>query len=432
MSRFLWTCKADKEGEFKKKLRKFVKAKLGHQQMPQFWRKWLELKAKHESPRSVLVHIVCNEGEVNLKHFGADLYLTSDDLNCCYFDKFLAKCLILDNIVLSFDASNLSKRGGARLISLVYDLKRLFDSRVLVCIFDGSTISSKLEEIIDYKIISNDMLQTPVKDGLDVKSSSVTRNVKHTAVAGIQTQTFYGIGQKVYDTSPNSNEQIANAKEVEAELNLKISDLEASVNKWNGDYGILSGLFADLNAEYDKLVKENEQMKSHLNSKECEWNTHHSNNLKIIDEYKNSVIELTNELNVEKNRSQELEERLNQADAEVHNGLMSSLKSKNGPVNSTLDEYSPINLREKIENVQLNNGNASPAEILQKSLKYLRYDADFHDDGLGVSDRFSCKLRVRNAELIRFSGKMWEGRGKSKYLAKQSAFSQLISAIKCD
>ena len=89
-------------------------------------------------------------------------------------------------------------------------------------------------------------------------------------------------------------------------------------------------------------------------------------------------------------------------------------------------------MREKIKNIQLNDGNASPAEILQKSLKYLRYDADFHDDGSGVSDRFRCKLRVKNAELIRFSGKMWEGRGKSKYLAKQSAFSQLISAIKCD
>ena len=153
----------------------------------------MELKAKHESPKSVLVHIACYEGEVNLKHFGADLYLSSDDLNCCYFDKFLAKCLILDQTVLSFDASNLSKRGGARLISLVNDLKRLFDSCVLVCIFDGSTISSKLEEIIDYKIDSNYMLQTPVKEGLDVNSSSMSRNVKHTTVAGFQ---------KVYDTSP--------------------------------------------------------------------------------------------------------------------------------------------------------------------------------------------------------------------------------------
>ena len=100
-------------------------------------------------------------------------------------------------------------------------------------------------------------------------------------------------------------------------MNLKVSDLEASVNKWKSDCGILSGLFSDLNAEYDKLVKENKQMMSHFNSEEYEWNTHHSNDL--------SLIELKNELNVEKNHSQDLENRLNKSEAGVQNALMARM-----------------------------------------------------------------------------------------------------------
>ena len=337
--------------------------------------------------------------------------------------------------MISVDASNLSKRGSKRLVTLVSDLKRLFDSRVWVCIFDGLTIAGELKEIIDYRIGSDiSMSQAPVKQVQNIVSSPCALSNKQNSVEGFLPSTFYGGKPSVDTESPNiKDHQLFNSSELDDGLKTKVSDLESSVNKWKADYRILSDLFSDVNKEYEKVLEKNEQMRSEFKSKEQEWEVRHSKNLKEIAEFKKNVGELETELRMERNRSKELENKFNITEDKAKQTSAAQFQSKEPQqTTTTVRDVSPISLRGKIEKSQLQYSKASPAEILQKCLGYLRYDADFQDEGAGVADRFICKLRVRNVDLNNFGGKIWEGRGKSKYLAKQNAFEELIKAIKCD
>ena len=449
MTEFLALGKADKYGEFKRKMKSQGKVHADPKSTPNFWKKISEFVSNSNLSHCVLIHVNFDDNENGMKHFGADLYISSDDLNFSYFHKSLAKILLLEKSVISIDITRLLKRGHERFLSLVKDFRRLFDSRVFVIIFDKEHPTTDLDELVDLKIGPNSVLPSPTKMVQTLGCSQKSRVEQAESNIHITTGTFYGndLRHKGFILKEHSKLDSVHEDVKDAELKEKVNLMNKLIEKVKKENDELLKLHEDDKVTCDELVKENSQLAVELNSQIID----NQENKSMIDSLRESIGRLESEVVIERQLKErleiELEQRSNTASEQWNDESLVRLHNNQDILSSHISvgkqtegqpcpKRSPqklsmtsLELKDKLNEIVQKYPNAGPAEVLHRCCKFLVYDAEFIDGGTNESDRFTCKLRIRNFEFISSYDKIWEGRGKSKYMAKQNAFSLLISFL---
>ena len=415
--------------------------------VPEFWSDIVLFSSKH---CGCLVVSLC--GQVDGVHmYKSDLFLTSEDMNMNYFHKKLCNCMIKDRTVIYIDVSNLTIRGSERLLGMLRDAKKLFDSRIKIILITGGESRNCLpKQMSDYVDLSldlishkKDLLEPPRKknktDTLQLKNN--TDNLLAKEIENLKLKLKEAAEKETMLNSTNlelkkSNEIFIKTSEKEVKnLNLKLEEV-SELEK------ITSSSNLTLKKENQVLNKEIEHHEKTKNESED----------KIV-ELNLKIESLHNEVNILRSQSSKkntapeniqvpetrLEEHKETKSVKNHGEENDNIVHEDASESSEDTADSVINtevvkqMKLKVSETEKMFANAGPTEILHRSFKNFHYAVQFSTK-LAASDDFCCTVEVKSGECLfdHFKKSLLNGKGRSKALAKADAMLNLLKNIKKD
>ena len=151
VTEFLRKGKADLIGEFTTKSRTTQHKYEDNE--PSYWKSVLEAASESTSGRCLVMSFSSENSKIS-EYYMSDLFLSSEDLNTNYFHKKLAKSLIRESSVIYIEVNKkLTIRGSERLLSMLKDMKKLFDNRVKVFIVKyKKPLSLDIRNLVDVDV----------------------------------------------------------------------------------------------------------------------------------------------------------------------------------------------------------------------------------------------------------------------------------------
>ena len=345
---------------------------------PDFWKELSNAGDNLTTAGCLIVSL--DEGKTIMsEHYKSDLLISSEDLNSCYFHKNLAKCLIKQTSVMYIESNNLTIRGSERLVSILKDLKLLFDSRCWVLLKTGKKpLAPEILKLLDFSCSSEsiDFAHPVKKQKLNIDNSRLESELK-TVQANLKASENEVQRLKFVLQEKNENESY---------LRHSLEEVKLSLDQRNNDI-----------KEYVKQFKDSQEEIAGL-------------------KFKTKCLE---------NEMSRLKEN--------HVGKTSSVSDSNPPPKNLLGNIVNVDkeevsgdLKVKILAVEEKFADAGPGEILHRVCKKFEYEASF----VSLSGGYVCTLKVKSQEFEQYCNKLWEGKCNSKAGAKKNAMLSLLSYIK--
>ena len=386
VSQFLMKGKSDELGDFPSKstTAQLKTNRRGKGSLePGFWKE-ISDAAKQMTSAGCLIVSVGEERTIMSENYNSDFVISSEDLNSCYFSKSLAKCLIKQTPVVYIEVNNLTIRGSERLISMLRDMKHLFDSRCWVLLKTGKkSLSQEIIRLVDFSCRTNsettDITQPAKKQKLYNDNSRLESDLK-TAEANLQmseneVQRLKSVLQEKQENESNLSHSL---EQVELSLDQRNNDIKEYLNQLKDSQEEIAGLIIKTKCLENEIsrLKENHPKTSSASTQVSDSNFPQRN---LLEDNKNAD------------------------EGEVKGDI-----------------------KVKILTVEENFPDAGPGEILHKICKKFEYEASF----ISVSGSYVCTLKVKSQEFEQYCNKSWEGKGISKTRAKKDAMLSLLSYIK--
>ena len=348
---------------------------------PDFWKEISNAGENLTTAGCLIVSL--GEGKTIMsEHYNSDLLISSEDLNSCYFHKNLAKCLIKQTSVVYIEANNLTIRGSERLVSMLKDLKHLFDSRCWVLLKTGKKpLAPEIFRLVDFSCSSEtiDFPQPVKKQKLNIDNSRLESGLK-TVQANLKASE--NEVQRLKFVLQEKNEKESNLRHCLEEVKLSLDQRKDDIK------------------EYVKQLKDSQEEIAGL-------------------KFKTKCLE--NECS-----------RLKENNVGKTSSVSTQVSDSNPPPKNLLgnipnvNKESSVDLKVKILAVEEKFADAGPGEILHRICKKFEYEASFDS----VSGGYVCTLKVKSQEFEQYWNKLWEGKCNSKAGAKKNAMLSLLSCIK--
>ena len=285
VTEFLHKGKTDELGEFASKSRTTQpRSNRRATPAPKFWKHIVNAAECHTGGSLIISISVENCSD----HYKSDLLLSSDDLNSCNFHKKLAKCLVKETSVVYIEVNKTTIRGSARLLSILKDVKQLFDSRIWVVLITGEKpLSDDVSKLVDFSL-SDKFLESSLP--------------------------------------PPSKKRKVNDNDVEPKQFLSIDKLQERLEASENDRQLLKISLEEKNNTEFNLVCINKSLSKDLDELKSTIEVKNSYIKQLVDKLKDSKVEITS-LSI-KNKG--LEEKLSKLKTE-NDGLKKPVSSKTVP-----------------------------------------------------------------------------------------------------
>lgn len=342
---------------------------------PDYWEKLIALKDDRYNLECLVVSILVKE-DIGLYH--CDLFLSSHDLNYCNFRKELCSCLVKETSVIYIEVSSLTSRGNARLLQLLSDCRALFDKRVTLIIFSKCALP---QDVLNLTHVSLDYSDS------DSHGKTPTKR-KNPEIHDRESPTAKKRIQKLEDELKDANQRI---NMLEKEVNMKIvENIE------------LKEEFDSRKREFEIKLQSSHDQNCLLRKKECELQTE----LKICHE---RIFSYENALH----------------NKNVEGSLRDSLKV------TVKDTVAAEKLKDLIRVTQEKFPDATAMEIIRRTFKLFQFIVTFSDK-VYAKDDFECTLRIVDIDssFHYYTNTEWVGKGRSKKISKNDAFSLLLADMK--
>ena len=474
--RFLFKGKSDAAGKLKELSDSKVIQRKNGSGVPMFKS---ELESFQKSRLLQCATIVSFVNMRSLRIFNkGDLKVSSKDLNCCDFAVQLGMCLAETSPTIYFDCDELNKRGLNRLLDLLADIKKMFDSRLLVILLSQSALRSeilefsekefciseptkkkakmesncefldgevkdvsmerdKMEEKRDLEIYelkrANENLQK-VKDYYQDKYEGLKEEHETSLKKELENETILRDLKKENETIVGDNNRLLfEKKSVERNKETRNSEIESSIininklkmenksvvmdnDRLKTENAIIAKDFNRVKMTYESVITENDRLKT-----ENETIMMDNNRLKMTNE---SVLTENDRLKTE-NASIVLDNNRLKIETVVkdNSGL------QNEHITTESDNAGGIQkVVESIIENQTNLKSASAPEIIKKSIPKLHYTAEV---SVSENGHVCYSVNIKRGEGIQDYKELLfvQGYGGSKKIAKIEAFENLIENI---
>ena len=241
VTEFLRIGKTDLVGDFISKSKTIQTQSKYRKEAPMFWNSVMNA-ASESTTGKCLVMSLSGENSEKIVYYKSDLLISSEDLNSCYFHKKLGKSLIKETTVIYVEVNNLTIRGSERLLSMLKDIKKLFDSRVKVLIVNSSkTLSKEISKLvdIDIKCTGKDAsvnLEPPSKK-LKIKQTQEFEELRE-AKTVIKKQEVLLIGKEKNEYSKEYeiiSDELRESQIIVQNLELLLKEKEKNEAKWDSE-----------------------------------------------------------------------------------------------------------------------------------------------------------------------------------------------------
>ena len=445
--------------------------------VPRFWGEITKCQESKTCDECLIVALRIPDDDQSLYLYNCDLLITARDINDCNFRKQLGKCLLNENSTMYIEVSNLTIRGSDRLMAILRDFQALFDNRVCVVLISKlSCVSSKVFTRFTAREIEIETADPPKNASKKRKSSlsdesdllsklEESENVvlvlrKELQLSGSQFRNLETLHEKLQQ----EYEVVKNEAAASHSKNSKLEDkLQATIkvqavnkSKMEEERDILrveaDAMITKMKEKHDAEVSESKSNQKKLVEELVDLK---KKNVDVQSEIEEYILKetLLNKVNIElKEKHEHLEDEMlklrNNVEAvvepipDVDNNIAerSSLEKENEtrPSNSTgavnMDpeigtERAQL-IKLKISKIRAECPTAGSHEILRKCFKKVHYDVKFSSKPY-CEDSFVCTMQIVEIEqgYESLTKCKWEGKGKSKKIAKKEAFLSLLKSI---
>ena len=478
--RFLFKGKSDAAGQLKELSDSKVIQRKNGSGVPMFKS---ELESFQKSRLLQCATIVSFVNMRSLRIFNkGDLKVSSKDLNNCDFAMQLGMCLAETSPTIYFDCDGLNKRGLKRLLDLLADIQKMFDSRLLVillsqsalrsevlefsekefCISEPTKKKAKMEsncdfldveakdvpierdmieekrdiEIYDLKRANEDLQK--VKDYYQVKYEGLKEEHETLLKKELENETIlrdYACLKKENETIVGDNNRLLfEKKSVERNNELRNSEIESSIiNNKKLKIENESVLMDNdrLKRGNETLVKDNNQLKMTNNSVVMDNDRLKTENSSIMMD--NNSLKMTNDSFLTENDRLKTENAsivmdINRLKMEKSTVVRDNGGLQNENITAESDDGGIQKVVDSIIENQTNLKSASAPEIIKKSIPKLHYTAEVSVSEYG---RVCYSVNIKRGEVIEDYKELLfvQGYGSSKKIAKIEAFENLIENI---
>ena len=478
VEKFLNRAKFDELGEFhEKSVTVQPSSRKKGKLIPMFWSEITKYQESETCDECLIVALRISDDDHSLDFYNCDLLITARDINECNFRKQLGKCLLTENSTVYIEISNLTIRGSDRLMAILRDFKALFDNRVCVVLISNlSCVSSKVFSRFAVREIDVETAETPKNASKKRKASpsdesellsklEESENVvlvlrKEMQLSGSQFRNLETLHEKLqqeYEAVKNeaATSHSKNSK-MEDKLQAMIKEQAVNQSKMEEERDILrrqtDDMITKMKEKHDAAVNE-----SNFNHKRLVEELDDLKKINVdvqseIEEYKLKETDL-NKVNIElKEKNEHLEDEMLKLRNNVNVGVESvpdvdnnlaerrPLLKENETRQSNSTEAVNMDLeisreraqliKMKISKIRAECHTAGSHEILRKCFKKLVCDVKFSHKPY-CEDSFVCTMKIVEIDqgYENFTKVKWEGKGKSKKIAKREAFLSLIKSI---
>ena len=451
VTKFMHKAKADIIGDFPSKSRTVQPSTDMRAKAPEFWKDIVNYSDIHTG--GCLTVSISGQINIAASDYKCDLLLSSDDLNSCYFHRKLARCMINERFVMYIEVTKLTIRGSERLLGMLKDCRKLFDSRCWIILLTGkNTLSQDITKLVDLSL-SEDMTESLAPSSKKFKNNNYeissktdelkTMNEKLNAskndVVRFQVQLQEVIGNESKLLSENQ------------ELKKKLDGFKTVIDIRNNDIKQLDIQLQEAIVNESKLLSENQELKKKLDEFKTVIDIGNTDIKQLDIQLKDSTEKIAGLSFKNKALSNEVQKLRSLGNCQakslpdvsesnspqtVPNATQTSPKkqTKIKQQHTKLDKKTmeveiSKKLKLKILEIEEKFVNAGPAEILHRSCNKFEYEAKFSVK-LNVSDNYICTLKIKSCDLEQYSRNNWEGRGRSKAVAKADAMLSLLNTIK--
>ena len=362
--------------------------------------------------------VVSLEYSDSIDYHDCDLLINSHDVNSCSFVKKLCKCLLLKKSTIYFEVSEISSRGQERLFSLVRDMKKFLDERVLVILaFKDNRSNNHLVKLAELNLRSFNKKKEV--------SSSESKRIK--------------LGEHIMKPQNHSINADASCQEEDNRASdyAESKQNDSSILKMQAD-------FSRLEAELDASRATSAQMQTFMNTM-----------AKRIDDLEESNDTLKSQLEMEKNKNDRLNEIINRektckmmqnnpltdtctirvtAENTPNKNAKEECNQNSGSVSPqevpSIEKNTGIDIKDAIAAEERRVKDAGPIQILNKVFRIFKYYLLFSEKKYHKDD-FYCTVCVTDIDKGFENYKCtWKGQGRSKKLAKRAAFLSMLNVVK--
>lgn len=402
INQLLLKAKADELGEF---------ADIPDTSLPKDVRKptcWEEIIKEVLSSQRCECIVVIFRNNTNF-FYNCDLLLSSRDLNACNFSLNLSRCLLLKKSTIYVELSNLSVRGSQRLVSLLRDMKKFLDNRVLIILtYSGSQPSASFVNLADFDYdLKREDLHLQVR-------SPVSKRYRCSSSPALKLDSTAAELSMCDELNDEPNGQAVH-KNVRTDNREKDKDLQGSMFEMQGNIQNLKKINKQLE---DELAEQKAKVKFYSET---------------LDDRDKAIQDLKIECQSLKEKVQVLEKDISYSKKSYNvNGVHlpdTTLPTGGAATLTALNQSRDI--ASEVTAAQSRKSNAGPCEIIHIVFKKLKYFASFNAK-IYCSDIFQCTVLIKDIDkgFEQWINTSWKGSGQSKKQAKGNAFSCFLDALK--